>query len=420
MSTTRAIWNDGQGLASPDLQRPADAAGAADDRAHEVLITPGTVAKKVIPLLEETATAQPRLLAIPSNSSLTPAGTTGGVRLMACELVAGSATSGQQINLAGTLYAPLDTAAIATNTSGSTRYDLVYAVLNRSVSVASNRKIKSATDGSLSSQTVNLADAPAITLAVNAGFLTGATPPTIAQINSALPGDTAPSSSTFGTFNFPIAYVTVANGYTSGTLLSQDSGGTSYINQAWSGGFVQPERIKSFRPGSIYYGSATERISTSTLAKGVQNAERWGAEHKVYANLKLLTTTATTVGTGVVVDNTIDWRNRILYGFYSRLGSGNYVIENNASAFPANPYSAAGSNPQLVYGSGVIAPMWTGTGNSAQTLLYSDGSNFVSFGLGVKSTGELVFLKISTPIDATNGDLLTFIVCASDPIKLSG
>ena len=32
MSQERPIWNDGQGLATPDLQRPCNDVGAADDR----------------------------------------------------------------------------------------------------------------------------------------------------------------------------------------------------------------------------------------------------------------------------------------------------------------------------------------------------------------------------------------------------
>lgn len=334
MSAERAIWNDGQGLATPDLQRGCNDAGAADDRAHEVYLTPGAVQKKVMPLLDETATQIPQYLAIPSAAGLTPAGVNGAVRLLACELVAGSPSNTQAIALAGNLQAPLDTVAITSNSSGSTRYDLIYATLNRAVTVSGTRKIKSATDGSLSSQTVNLADAPTITLGVNVGFLTGATPPTTAQINAATPADTAPSSSTFGSFNFPIAYVTVANGYSSGTVLFQNSsGGSTYLTQCWAGGFIRRHRVESYRAATLIGSGIAE------APKSVAVTTRTGAAISIKSPVYVLPATklvgTDNLSTWPVLDNSIDWRYRIISATVT------YLTSAASSATPESLLSAS-------------------------------------------------------------------------------
>jgi hypothetical protein len=424
MSSTRNIWNDGQGLATPDLQRSADAAAAADDRVFEVLTSPGSVQKKILPLSEETATLNPRLLAVPSTGALSPVGTNGAVRVMPCCLVAGSPTSTQQIALSANLQAPLDTAAITSNSSGGIRYDLVYATVNRAVSVTGTRKIKSATDGSLSSQTVNLADAPAVTLGVNVGFLTGATAPTAIQINAALPSDTAPSSSTFGSFSFPIAYVTVANGYTSGTTLFQDSsGGTTYITQCWSGGFVPGQRVRGPRPMSLYYGAANEKPSSSVLTKGTQNGERWGSQAAQYfVHFKLLNTSGISMTAGITLDNTIDWRNRFVWGVvgYTSM-SGNVVLESAAANSQATPGYVVSSS---VYGSGTFNMFWSGAGSASGLIqpsyIDSAGPTKHVFGLGVFTDGSLRAYKVDAPIDTVNGDLVVLVVYATDPLKLNG
>lgn len=425
MSLTRAIWNDGQGLATPDLQRPCDVAGSADDRVLDVLATPNLVQKGLVPL---GSAANPRLLAIPSTNALSPAGVNGAVRLMPCELVAGSPSDVQTVALAANLKSPLDTPAIASNTSGSTRYDLVYATVNRAVSVTGTRKIKSATDGSLSSQSINLADAAAVALSVNQGFLTGATPPTNAQILAATPADTAPSSSTFGSFNFPVGYVTVANGYASGTTLFQDSsGGSTYITQCWQGAYVHHQRVRGPRPASIYYGSANERASTSVLANGFQGGERWGGGlAQFFAHFKVLPTTGTTVGTGFVVDNTIDWRHRFVWGFYAYLGSATVLpVEGNANPLAAGTQGVVNTNQ--AYNQGVLQPFWTGGGSTSgsvagqMVLGYTDGATFAHPNAAVLNTdGSLrLFNHNSVVVDGTNGDALALVVFATDQLPLS-
>lgn len=420
MSQPRPIWNDGQGLSTPDLQRGEDLVGAVDDRVYEVMFTPGPVQKRIIPLSEESSTVNPHLLAVPSAVGLTPAGVNGAVRLMPSELIAGSPSSVQQISLSASLYAPLDTAAITSNSSGGNRYDLIYATVNRAVSTTGTRKIKSATDGTLSSQTVNLADAPAVTLGVNVGFLTGATPPTAAQIAAATPADTAPSSSTFGSFNFPIAYVTVANGYTSGTVLFQDSsGGTTFITQCWNGGFVKGTRVRQARVGGVFYGTANEKFSTSVLTKGTRYAERWGSTSgSVFLMFKLLTSTPTIASSSILIDDTIDWRQRLVWGWYGYLGAGNITLESTAT-FGSSPPTVSGAN---LYNPGIIPAAWTGPGINNLTVVGGSYNNAAGYGFNLvfRTDGTLGVVRSSNLVDGANGDLIALQLFASDPLKLNG
>lgn len=439
MSQTRPIWNDGQGLATPDLQRGSDLVGNVDDRVHETNLFPGVIPKRVIPLLEEfggfttpptgawsNTGANPNSFvgqlpfAQPSTSTLSPVGTNGAVRVAPATYVVGSIAGNEnatrQISLAATAYTFLDSALITSNVSGSIRYDLIYATVNRAVTVSATRKIKSATDGSLSSPSVNLADSPQVTLGTVVGFLTGATAPTLAQIYAALPADTAPSSSTFGSFNFPVAYVTVANGYTSGTTLAFDSSsGSTYINQtvplAWT------RNVRGVRPMSIYYGAANELATNANLSRGVPGAERWGNIRTFFSHFKLLTSTATSPP-GTTIDTTIDWRRRFVWGFWSWLGSpatSFLPIEGLSAGVNGTVPTVSGAS---VLSSGVVNPWYTGgsTNTSTGAMLYSTTSSGMTLTVN-GSTGALSVSRGS--VVNASGDLMCVVLYATDQFFFS-
>lgn len=437
MSATRPIWNDGQGLATPDLQRGEDVAASMDERVHEVYMAPGTIPKRIAPLTEELFTLTPgpgtgspilisqnplTYLAVPSQGTLA-VGVAGGVSTYPFAAIAGdisgSVGSSQKISLTGTAYVPLNTTAITSNVSGVTRYDLVYATLNRAVTVTGARKIKSAVDGTISSPTVNLADAPSMTLGIVPGFLTGGTPPTLTQIYAALPADTAPGA-TAGTFNFPICYVTVANGYTSGTILSINSAaGTTYITQCWPKDWHQQSLVRATRPMAIYYSTANEKPTSPGITGGTHYAERWGSDIRFFGHMKMLTTSSgiNIVGNlGTTIDNTINWQKRFIWGWYAYLGSAAAAIENSNVMLGVAP-QFSGAN----LFSGVIAPLWTGDGTGAASITYvyaAVGNN--RFDLGVTADGALRIGKNTAPIDAANGDYLVFYIQATDKVVVGG
>lgn len=375
MSTTRPIWNDGQGLTTPDLQRPCDTVGGADDRAHEVLLTPGTVQKKVLPLSEESLTLNPRLLAIPSSAGLTPAGINGAVRVMPFSFIAGTAANTQQISLTGNTFAAIDTTAIGSNSSGSIRYDLVYATLTRQVTVSASRRIKSASDGSVSSQTINLADAPTITLNINVGFLTGATAPTNAQILAALPADTTTS------FSVALTFVTVANGYSSGTTLFQSSsGGTTYLTQCWPGGYIQSSRVRLAR-----YGSLVDKNAGTTG----QATTPIGGSRFINMNRLLVPVTVTAISQTIQLDDVIDWRQRILTIKAVRCTTTNTNVAGRAWENPnALPTASGGGTVQIICG-----PFFTmGTAQAYAQVFGQDATPYWNFRVNTSNVLQALYM----------------------------
>jgi len=409
----RSIWNDGQSLTTPELQRNCDIAAYADDRALEVLLTPGQVLKKVMPILEETASVNPRLLLIPSASN-------GKVTCQPAYFLASSSLA-TAITYAAKLDASDDIPAnIASNSSGQNRYDLIYATVNRQVaatiasppggaaytgigqastgtSSTQSRKIKSVVDGSISTQSVNLYDVPQVQLAVNQGFLTGATPPTTAQINAALPADTATS------FNFALAYITVANGYTSGTAIAQ-----SAITPAWNGGWLQQHRMHGLRPMSFYSGAISEKTA------GSLPSERWGSYVSYFGHFKLLTTTADqSTGPGSLLDNSIDWRHRFVVVTLAFLGNATTLGAVESITTPIHLDAPGSATPALQ-----TKGFFTGTGPGAlPTDLYF--FDYISGGNGLAlnfhTDGTLRVCKRGTgPTNGASGDLIMVSIFGTD------
>jgi hypothetical protein len=430
MGGLRGIWNDGAVLATPDLQRQSDGAAQADDLALQVLVTPGTTQKKILPLSEETATVNPRVL-------LTPSGTAGAVQLNSCTLVAGVPSVPSGIALSGTLLAALSSPLIASNSSGANRYDLIYISVTRTVptnfssppsfiaylspgpgvntsaSLNQPRKIKSVVDGSISTQATNVGDVLTATIAVNQGFLTGATPPTTAQINAALPADVATGyGSAYGTFYFAIGYVTVANGFTAGSAIAQSS-----ITQTWNGGFIQPHRVKGVRPVSMYYGSAAEKPISPALTSGTQGAERFGSDQRFIIHWKSLATTGNTVPTGSVVDNSIDWRFRLVWGFMAYLGSASQLPLETHGTFIRSFGWGVGTSPNIqITDQAQIGPSWTGSGPAAIVTMGYNQTTATSASLAVISNGNLVVVRTGTVVDAVNGDLMVAVLYTTDQL----
>lgn len=391
MSSTRNIPSDGQALTTPDVQRIGDGAASADDRVHEVLSTPPSLgAKTVEPTSIETAAVNPRLLVVPGAVA-------GTVQLQPCALQVGSPSVALGVALEATLKAALASAAFAANASGVTRYDLLYATVQRTVNLTGLRVFKSTVDGSLSNQLANLADAPAVTLTIlpNVGNVTPlATMP--ADNNGGANGEA------FGSYNFPLALVALPNGYAGGGAIAQ-----SIITQMWSGGFVQPHRVRGMRLLSLYYGAATEKPSSAMTAM-VQGAERWGSDERFFGHFKLLTTTPAFSGgaaNGDIIDNTIDWRHRFITAIITYHGSANQLPAETLVNPPTHVcavdtiFSAGGNN---------------GAGNGLTNSYISAGNGVI---IVVDNAGNLRVTKNGTaPSDAANGDLISVLIFASDQL----
>lgn len=380
MATRTKNWTDGEALTTIELQRSASIGAQADDAALAALLTPGSAQKRIVPLSEETASVNPRLLAIPSP-------TTGAVRVQPALFVAGGVALPNNIAASCRQETALDTALIASN-GGATRYDLVYATLRFATSVTGSRKVKDVGTGVVSTKTPPLEVAPQVTMTV------------LPNVGNVTPLATMPADSTdstlsayqpYGVYNFPIALITVANGYTAGSAIAQ-----STIAPLWVGGWVQPHRVRGLRVMSINAGAAAEKASVSLT-------DRLGALQQFMTPFKFLPSTSTSPSGGPVLDASIDWRRRIIWGTCAWLNSATQApLEGNVTMLPTQ-----GS------GYGVIQPMYTGDGGSFGALVYNSGATTVGLTIDA-SSGNLRLYRTGNPSDNTNGDLMLLTLSASD------
>lgn len=245
MSLLRGTWNNGQSITVPELNRPLDVSANADDRVYESLFTPGATQKRLIPL-DLTTTDHTKMVV--------PGGTSGSVALKPCTLVAGDPSVTTAIKMSATLLASLDSTLIGSNSSGLTRIDLLYATIARStpasigspgtgvayagIGVADpgtgaqqSRTVKDTTSGTVTTQTINIYDVPTITLTVLAGT----------------PGSGAPSLPADGAsaYNFALAQITVANGFTSGSAISAGN-----IAQEWTQAKIPHFLVRGLEDGT--------------------------------------------------------------------------------------------------------------------------------------------------------------------------
>jgi hypothetical protein len=326
------------------------------DRALEVLVTPGAIQKKCIPLSEESSTLNPRLLIVGKD---TDAGLANGkVRLRPVSFEAGVLGDVNSIALSALQKTNLDSPTIANNSSGSTRTDLLYAAVSPGLTPLTRL----------------------VALGVVQGVASG-TP------LASLPADSG------STYNFGLAALSIPNGFAGGAI------NQSVIKPLWSSGWVQQQRVRGQRPASLYGGSATEKPANNL-------SDRIGSDVRVFAHFKYLTTTGTAFSTGFTIDSNYDWRNRFVSGFIAYLGS--------ASQVPLE-----GTAPQIVpTASATIACAYTGatppTNGIFASLSYN--TNGAVINLGVDGNGNLRGFQSAgkSPIDAANGDLIVIMLHATD------
>ena len=300
MSGTRQIWNAGAAIVDEDLQRAADAAARADDLAIAALISPNDT--------PTTALINPMRLIMPS-ARLGVGGTpiipeqilvpgTGGaagklklfpVTFLAYDVAAGAIdTIDNQgvIELSVRMLDAMLTALLPSNASGGVTTYFVYATISRAVDVVGARKVKNLVDGSDTTQTVNLADDPAVTLTVlGAGS-------TIAS----MPADSATA------WNIALAEIDIPNPFTAGvTPITQ-----SMIRQLWRRAGIGPHaqhRVMTSTPAGV--GVLVYSTPYVAGAKHLRHTSKTTKRFLVHINGD------TGAGPHSVLDDTIDYRQRI-------------------------------------------------------------------------------------------------------------
>ena len=241
MSGTRSLFVPGQAAVDTDIQTLATQAANAGDEVQAALAAPGgfyvldqavSVDRVIFPLAEEGGTATgyfDQLLVVPSTSLTGAVDIRPAVYNCSTVLVppAGSATYTTPQMIANQ-YNKLTSALISSNSSGNSRIDLIYATIARAVATTGSRKYKSPSDGSVSTQTVNLTDAVTVTITVLPGT------PAASPSAPSLPGDNYGSAWTFA-----LAWVTVPNGFASGSAIT-----ASNITQTWIRGGIHQEHMR--------------------------------------------------------------------------------------------------------------------------------------------------------------------------------
>lgn len=392
MSSTKRIANVGGSVRADDFNGAAGAAAAADDRALEILCTPGSTQKKIEPLGEETASFNPRLLVVGKDTDGAIAN--GVVRLRPCYLAAGVSGDPNTIGLAAKRGTNLDSAVFGNNSSGSTRFDLLYATISYGTLLQESVRQKPLSGGAPVSTLLTTEADMLVTLSIVPGVASG-------NPLASLPVDAVDGSS----YNFGLAMVSIANGFSGGAV------NQSTITPLWSGGWIQNHRIQQLRPAPTFYGgAATERPAGAMLS------DRWGAQLSYFAHLKLVTATPTSAVGAPVLDSTIDWRKRIIWGYFFYLGSAGTVYPLETAAISnviLSPTSQAGANW------GHLAAQYTGATPAvgAATTQYGASANNNINLLVSDATGNLIVYRGSTLIDGTNGDALALMIYATDQFK---
>ena len=404
----RPIWNDGQALTTPELQRPCDVAAGADDRLYETLLTAPSGRNRIMPALRLDKRG---IFVSPGNLY---SGANGSLCIQPARFVVEDPSSELALKMGG-FFTNTDandfamySARVTANSSGNPRVDLLYATLSRTApsniaapptgvyyggigqadpltGAQQSRKIKDVSSGVITLQTINIYDVPTLTLTVLPGTPAGS------PVAPSLPADSATA------FNFSLATIDVANGYTLGTAIAQ-----SAIKQTWYGTWPDSFKPDSLKPTPSFYQFGGNEVPNTRLTNMTPRAERWGGAHTIFVHFKLKGTT-----TNVVLDSDIDWRYRFIWIEMAYLGSGTLLpLEGRAGGLLMT--AAAGTFDRQAWFVG------DGTTGVLPGLAYISPGNGVGFSVN-SSDGSLRVSKIGTaPTDGTNGDLIVIRVTASD------
>lgn len=177
----------------------------------------------------------------------------------------------------------IKSAQFPSNTFGGAVTYLVYLTVSRQVNATGARRVKNLTTKQVTTQTVNLTDAPAVTCTVlpNAGL-------------ADLPADGA------NAWNFAIALVSIPNPYTAGTAITQ-----SWITPVWRRGGVAAGAVRRMvtttpNPAAVAFSYETAYLSAFRYMRLATKQTRC-----------FLIALSGADGFGIL-DQAIDWRRRLV------------------------------------------------------------------------------------------------------------
>jgi len=155
---------------------------------------------------------------------------------------------------------------------------------------------------------------------------------------------------------------------------------------------VAPERVHGMKPMTIFSSVLNEKPTTPL-------SERWGGDVRRIGTVRVRSST-----TNFVLDNSIDWRNRIVWGWIVAAPLLSVALAPEAiinTTTPNNNSAAIAANHTATNNVNFAQVTFTGRGFG--------GANLV-FGLSADASGNLV-LAVTNPVD---NDYWTLILFATD------
>lgn len=376
MTATRTFISVAEGAAASDMQRISDAAARADDRAHEVIFTPGIsgTQKRVVPLANDTSTSLARLLVVPGTAA-------GTVQVMPARFIAGVAP--YTIAAAISSLAAVQSPVLASN-PGAIRTDLVYARLAVTPTTAT-RKFKDQTSGVVGTAPTTVYETPVLTVNIAQGNALDGAP-------GALPADTT------GVYNFPLANVTLPGAYVNTSPITQ-----TMIAQQYERGWIPPQRVQTMRPMSIFNSASPYKSGPTQLA----DVSRWGSISVFYGGWKHTTASQP----AVVLDSSIDWRRRLIWGQAIYYGG---TAPDAMAASMTVGIQIAGTDFSTAMVANAVPMCIFGPSGGGGEVFYASPANGWTLSVNASGVLSVTIAATSGPYNPATGDFYGIVLFVSD------
>ncbi len=393
------LLNNGQEVTTGDINQLGDAGAYADDRVLAELLRmapyDGTVVKGVLPYTEDTVSGSGTdTFANDAFATVTLSGSANGsvlIRpfraLIGARTAVGTDSKKSWRDVRSAIYLGSTTVRNGTlqittaNSSGSPRWDLVYAAVSVDANTSAvTRYIKDPLTGAITSPTT----VAQLTTTVTVGSVTGT--PSGSPALPTIPSDAA------GVYYIPLAYVRIPTGFTTGSAIG--------ITDIWT--------VAPVVPMSRVTGVSTVRPANGQNAPGVGNMtaaarNAWATtgvpplsylpstsvgSEKLLIAMDLLDASSAnwSLANYAIVDNSRDWRNRIFHSWAQSAVSGEHFAWQAAPGIPGCG-GIAGSN--MIFhqaGNSFIRSLQTG----------------VTSGFSGPNDGCLIFLATDSNLDFGN------------------
>ncbi len=392
----------GQQIQKSDIETFATEAALADDRVFAELfrMTPygSAVSKGILPYKHAT---------LGPESMVAPSGADGSITIGPFRAFISSrsaASAGARVNwrdirsALSVLTADTTlrhTLAISANAAFYPRWDLVYAVVSvDAADTSESRKVKNPTTKVVSSQTVTITKSTSVTLAVVSG--TAFVLPTFPS----LPSDSG------GNYNIPLAYILVPVGFNATSTVDLHTIATiapcMQLSEATGASCVQPATSNS-----SFDATARDYWSTYGRPDHVLPSTMSGSKSLLVAlNLRHPSSPSEWSHTsGAVIDDSIDWRNRLVKYHVAVTGDNESFPWSNSGASHDSDFMSGQPQTGAYYTSGM-----------GQTFFDNINGGYTTYGGLVCSLNNAALSQIAAATavilyaDATTGFLMLNVV----------